>query len=133
MLFSSSSDLIFSAIPALSAPPEGGSAAMPWCKPKVAAMASAEIGLFILFFRVHLLLSRAPAAQQLMYNRLFVYGKMNTNEALRRFAQVVQHEHLALATARHYCAWLRRYCDDLTQFALHLSPRSRPQNPKSSP
>jgi uncharacterized membrane protein YidH (DUF202 family) len=62
------------------------------------------------------------SAQQLMYNRLFVYynGQMNRDEALRRFTEVLRRNHLTLATERTLCAWLRRYCDFLKWMPLHL-------------
>jgi site-specific recombinase XerD len=45
---------------------------------------------------------------------------MNMNEAVRRLTEVVRRQHLALATERTYCAWLRRYCDFLKGLPLHL-------------
>jgi hypothetical protein len=45
---------------------------------------------------------------------------MNTDEAVRRLTEVVRRQHLALATERTYCAWLRRYCDFLKGLPLHL-------------
>jgi hypothetical protein len=45
---------------------------------------------------------------------------MNTNEAVRRLTEVVRRQHLALATERTYCAWLRRYCDFLKRLPLQL-------------
>ena len=53
---------------------------------------------------------------------LFVYydGQMNADEAVRRLTEVVRRKHLALATERTYCAWLRRYCDFLKGLPLHL-------------
>jgi hypothetical protein len=51
---------------------------------------------------------------------MYYNGQMNTNEAVRRLTQVVRRKHLALATERTYCAWLRRYCDFLKALPLHL-------------
>ena len=34
-------------------------------------------------------------------------------EPVRRLTEIVRLQHLALATGRTYCAWLRRYCDFL--------------------
>src|ERR1700722_2911876 len=45
---------------------------------------------------------------------------MNTDQAVRRLSEVVRRKHLALATERTYCAWLRRYCDFLNGLPLHL-------------
>jgi hypothetical protein len=45
---------------------------------------------------------------------------MNRDEAVRRLTEVVRRQHLALATERTYCAWLRRYCDFLKGLPLHL-------------
>ncbi|MGA2544206.1 MAG: phage integrase N-terminal SAM-like domain-containing protein [Verrucomicrobiota bacterium] len=45
---------------------------------------------------------------------------MNTNEAVRRLTETIRRQHLALATERTYCAWLRRYCDFLKGLPLHL-------------
>ena len=45
---------------------------------------------------------------------------MNTDEAVKRLTEVVRRKHLALATERTYCAWLRRYCDFLKGLPLHL-------------
>jgi hypothetical protein len=45
---------------------------------------------------------------------------MNMNEAVRRLTEVIRRQHLALATERAYCAWLRRYCDFLKGLPLHL-------------
>jgi hypothetical protein len=45
---------------------------------------------------------------------------MKTNEALRPLTEVVRRQHLALATERTYCAWLRRYCDFLKGMPLDL-------------
>jgi site-specific recombinase XerD len=45
---------------------------------------------------------------------------MNTDEAVQRLTEVVRRKHLALATERTYCAWLRRYCDFLKGLPLHL-------------
>ncbi len=45
---------------------------------------------------------------------------MNTDEAVRRVTEVIRRKHLALATERTYCAWLRRYCDFLKGLPLHL-------------
>jgi hypothetical protein len=36
---------------------------------------------------------------------------MNTDEAVHRLPEVIRRKHLAIATKRSYCAWLRRYCD----------------------
>jgi site-specific recombinase XerD len=51
---------------------------------------------------------------------VYYNGQMNTNEAVRRLTEVVRRQHLALATERTYCAWLRRYCDFLKGLPLHL-------------
>ena len=51
---------------------------------------------------------------------MYYNGQMNTNEAVRRLTEVVRRQHLALATERTYCAWLRRYCDFLKGLPLHL-------------
>ena len=51
---------------------------------------------------------------------MYYNGQMNTDEAVRRLAKVVRRQHLALATERTYCAWLRRYCDFLKGLPLHL-------------
>ena len=45
---------------------------------------------------------------------------MNADEAVRRITEVIRRKHLALATERTYCAWLRRYCDFLKGLPLHL-------------
>ncbi len=45
---------------------------------------------------------------------------MNADEAVRRLTEVVRRKHLALATERTYCAWLRRYCDFLKGLPLQL-------------
>ncbi|HEX4122210.1 MAG TPA: phage integrase N-terminal SAM-like domain-containing protein [Verrucomicrobiae bacterium] len=45
---------------------------------------------------------------------------MNTNEAVRRLTEVIRRKHLALATERTYCAWLRRYCDFIMGLPLPL-------------
>jgi hypothetical protein len=44
----------------------------------------------------------------------------NTDEAVRRLTEVVRCKHLALATERNDCAWLRRYGDLLKELPLHL-------------
>ena len=51
---------------------------------------------------------------------MYYNGQMNTDEAVRRLTEVVRRKHLALATERTYCAWLRRYCDFLKGLPLHL-------------
>jgi hypothetical protein len=45
---------------------------------------------------------------------------MNTDEAVRRLEEIVRRKHLAVATERTSCAWLRRYCDFLKGLPLHL-------------
>ncbi len=50
---------------------------------------------------------------------------MNTDEAVRRLAEVLWRKHLALATERSYCAWLRRYCDYLKGLPFHLSSEQK--------
>jgi site-specific recombinase XerD len=45
---------------------------------------------------------------------------MNMNEAVRRLTEVIRRQHLALATERTYCAWLRRYCDFLKGLPLRM-------------
>jgi integron integrase len=45
---------------------------------------------------------------------------MNADDAVRRLTEVVRRKHLALATERTYCAWLRRYCDFLKGLPSHL-------------
>ena len=52
---------------------------------------------------------------------MFYIEQMNTVEAVRRLAEVVRRQHLALATERCYGAWLRRYCDFLKGLPLHLT------------
>jgi hypothetical protein len=54
--------------------------------------------------------------------QVFVYykGQKNTDEAVRRLAEVVRRRHLPLATERTWCAWLTRYCDLLKGLPLHL-------------
>ncbi|MGA2556987.1 MAG: phage integrase N-terminal SAM-like domain-containing protein, partial [Verrucomicrobiota bacterium] len=47
-------------------------------------------------------------------------GEMNTGEAVRRLPKVVRRKHLAPATERTDCAWLRRYCDFLKRLPLRL-------------
>jgi len=39
---------------------------------------------------------------------------------MRRLTEVVRRQHLALATKRTFCAWLRRYRDCLKGLPLHL-------------
>ena len=46
---------------------------------------------------------------------------MNTEKALARLTEVIRRKHLALATERSYCAWPRRYCDNLKGLTAHLS------------
>src|SRR5712692_5485166 len=50
---------------------------------------------------------------------------MNPDEAVRRLAEVLRRKHLALATERTYCAWLRRYCDYLKGLPSHLSSEQK--------
>ena len=47
-------------------------------------------------------------------------GQMNADEAVQPITEVIPRKHLALATERTYCAWLRRYCDLLKGLPLHL-------------
>jgi Phage integrase, N-terminal SAM-like domain len=46
---------------------------------------------------------------------------MNAEKAVVRLTKVIRRKHLALATERSYCAWLRRYCDHLKGLPAHLS------------
>jgi site-specific recombinase XerD len=50
---------------------------------------------------------------------------MNTEKAVAQLAQVIRRKHLALATERSYCAWLRRYCDNLKGLPAHLSSEQK--------
>jgi hypothetical protein len=50
---------------------------------------------------------------------------MDTETALERLAEVIRRKHLALATERSYCAWLRRYCDNLEGLPAHLSSEQK--------
>jgi hypothetical protein len=50
---------------------------------------------------------------------------MNTEKALARLTEVIRRKHLALATERSYCAWLRRYCDNLKGLPAHLSSEQK--------
>jgi len=50
---------------------------------------------------------------------------MNTEKALARLTEVIRRKHLALATERSYCAWLRRYCDNLKGLTAHLSSQQK--------
>src|SRR5579872_3503769 len=45
---------------------------------------------------------------------------MKTDEAVKRLTEVIRRKHLALATERTYCTWLRRYCGFLKTLPLHL-------------
>ena len=51
---------------------------------------------------------------------------MNRNEAVRRLTEIVRRQHLALATERTYCAWLRRDCHHTNGFPFHLPARMSP-------
>ena len=50
---------------------------------------------------------------------------MNTEKAVARLTEVIRRKHLALATERSYCAWLRRYCDNLKKFPTQLSSEQK--------
>ena len=50
---------------------------------------------------------------------------MNAEKAVARLTEVIRRKHLALATERSYCAWLRRYCDDLKGVPAHLSSEQK--------
>jgi hypothetical protein len=50
---------------------------------------------------------------------------MNTEKALARLAEVIRRKHLALATERSYCAWFRRYYDNLKGFPAHMSSEQK--------
>jgi len=52
---------------------------------------------------------------------------MNIEKALARLTEVIRRKHLALATERSYCAWLRRYCDNLKGVPAHLSSEQKPE------
>ncbi|HXR08642.1 MAG TPA: hypothetical protein VN765_15000 [Candidatus Acidoferrum sp.] len=45
---------------------------------------------------------------------------MNTHEVVRRPTEALCRQHLALATERTCCAWLRRYCDFLKGLPLRM-------------
>ena len=51
---------------------------------------------------------------------MYYNGQMNTDEAVGRLTEVVRRKHLALATERTYCVWLRRYCDFVKGLPLQL-------------
>src|SRR5437879_4992876 len=50
---------------------------------------------------------------------------MNTEKAVARLTEVIRRKHLALDTERSYCAWLRRYCDNLKKLTAHLSSEQK--------
>jgi integrase-like protein len=50
---------------------------------------------------------------------------MNTDQAVRRLTEVLRRKHLALATERSYCAWLRRYCDYLKTIPFHFPSQQK--------
>jgi site-specific recombinase XerD len=50
---------------------------------------------------------------------------MNIEKAVARLTEVIRRKHLALATERSYCAWLRRYCDNLKRLPSHLSSEQK--------
>lgn len=50
---------------------------------------------------------------------------MNTKKAVARLAEVIRQKHLALVTEQSYCAWLRRYCDNLKGLPAHLSSEQK--------
>jgi hypothetical protein len=50
---------------------------------------------------------------------------MNTEKAVARLSEVIRRKPLALATERSYCAWLRRYCDNLKGLPAHLSSEQK--------
>jgi integron integrase len=50
---------------------------------------------------------------------------MNAEKAVVRLTEVIRRKHLALATERSYCAWLRRYCDYLKGLPAHLSSEQK--------
>ena len=52
---------------------------------------------------------------------------MKTNEAVRRFTEVIMRKHLSLAKERSYRAWLRRYRDCLKGLPFHLPSQQKPE------
>jgi hypothetical protein len=55
---------------------------------------------------------------------------MNTEEPARRLTEGIRRQHLAPATERTYCAWLRRYSDGLKGIPFHFENDNAPA-PKS--